>query len=197
MALLAIQFQPMPCADQAGGARDRDDGVHLVRVGRRPLESLHASERTARDSPEPPDSKFVQARAGSTDEVPHGDDRKVGSVGVAGVRVRAQRARGAAAAAQQAQADHMEATGVERLAGTDHGIPPAESLTPGAVPGAEPVHRRFVSGPPSCRVRIGRERGADQDGVSAVRVGFSPRFAGDFQTGKDCNRFREERARAE
>ena len=60
--------------------------------------------------------------------VANGDDGKVEAPGHAGGRVRGSRAGGAHAAPDHVRADHEIALGVDRPAGTDHGLPPSRLL---------------------------------------------------------------------
>ena len=73
----------------------------------------------------PSTSRNARSRA---HHVGDGDHREVDAVRPAGRRVDRRRSGGAAAPAEQVGRDHEVAIGVERLAGADHAVPPAEAL---------------------------------------------------------------------
>ena len=154
-------------------ARDGNDRVDLIAVLHGPLERLHAAERAAGDGGQPRDPELIQERALGPHHVRDRDDWKVGPVGPARCRVRRRRSRCAAAASQEIRADDEESVGVERLAGADHAVPPAQAaaaaavalLGAEAVPGALRGRRRREAG----GVGVSAQRVADQDDVVARR----------------------------
>ena len=154
-------------------ARDRHDSVDLVGVEDRPLERLHASERAAGHRREPLDPELVQERALGPHHVGDGDHGEVGAVRPARRRVERRRPRGPAAAAEQVRGDDEVPVGVERLAGADHPVPPAERLTGRAVAvvGPEAVAGALLRGlgREAGGVRVAAERVADEDHVVALR----------------------------
>jgi hypothetical protein len=129
----------------------------------------HAAERATGDGREPLDPEHIEKRALGAHHVGDGDHREVGAVGPAGSRIHRSWPGAAAAASEQVSGDDVVAIGVERLARTDHPVPPAESL-PGlavTVIGAE-----TVSGAARCRVageaggmRVAAEGMADEDHI--------------------------------
>ena len=162
------------------GARDGDDRVHLIGVPHGPLERLHPAQRPSGHRVQPCDPQLVEERPLCPHHVRDGDDRKVRPVGTPRGRVRGRGSRGAATAAEQVGTHHEEAVGVERLARTDHPVPPAEAAALAAVAlfGAEAVSggRRCRSGREAGRVRVAAQGVAYEDDVVAARperpVGF-------------------------
>ena len=169
MALRAIAFQATPCGWSACVLAIGMIASTLIAVLHGPLERLHAAERAAGDGGQPRDPELIQERALGPHHVGDRDDRKVGPVGPARCRVRGRRSRRAAAASEQIRADDEEPVGVERLAGADHAVPPAQAPAAAgvalvgaeAVPGALRGRRRREAG----RVGVAAQRVADQNDV--------------------------------
>ena len=165
------------------GAGDRDDRVDLIGVEDRPLERLHAAERSARNGREPLDAELVEERALRPHHVGDGDDGEVRPVRLAGRRVDGRRPGRPAAPSEQVRGDDEVAVGVERLAGADHAVPPAEPLAAGTVTvfGAEAVAgallgRRLRE---ARGVRVAAQRVTDEDHVVACRRERPVRLVGD------------------
>ena len=105
-----------------------------------------------------------QERALGPHHVRDGDHREVRPVRPPGRRVDRGRPGGPAAAAEQVRGDDEVAVGVERLAGADHPVPPAEPL-------AGRRRRESSAANPSRVLSGGRRRGeAGRVGVAAERV---------------------------
>ena len=153
-------------------AGDRHDGVDLVGEHDRPLERLHPTERAAGHRGEPLDPQRIQERALGPDHVRDGDHREVRAVRAPRRGVERGRSRRPAAAAEQVRGDDEVAVRVERLARTDHPVPPAEPLSRLAVAvlRAEPIAgargRRRLLGEAG-GMGVAAERVADQDRVVA------------------------------
>ena len=117
----------------------------------------------------------------------YGHHREIGTVGLAGGRVGAQRAAAAGAAAQVVEPDHEKAVGIHRFIGADHVVPPAGVF----------VVRMMAAGHV---VRAGQGV-ANQDGVGLIGIECAVGFSNQIKTGQrvavlqgkglfECNRLR-------
>ena len=173
IASRAIAFHATPWGCSACVLAIATIGVDLVRVQDRPLERLHPAERAAGHGGEPLDPELVEERALGPHHVGDRDHREVGAVRPARRGVDRRRPGRPAAAAEQVRGDDEVAVGVERLAGADHPVPPAEALARVAVAivGAEAVAAAAPAASVGVAggVRVAAERVADEDRVVAPR----------------------------
>ena len=149
-----------------GGARDRQRGEDAPRIARRPLQHLHAAHRAADDGKQRVDAEMIEQHRLRAHHVADGDDGKVEAPGLAGRRIGRGRPGGAHAAADDVGADDEITVGVDRLAGPDHGLPPARLAGDRMV-----VDHVLVAG----------QRMADQDGVAALGIQRAVGLVGDLQ----------------
>ncbi len=150
-------------ARRAGGRHRRE---HALRIGRRPLQHLHAAHRAADHAQQCLDLQPIEQHSLRTHHVGDSDDGKIQPPRLAGGRIGRGRAGRAHAAADHVRADDEVLFGIERPAGTDHDFPPA--------------------GFAGQRMRIGdvlieRQRVADQDHVGAIGVQFAIGLIGDLE----------------
>ena len=124
------------------------------RIARRPLQHLHAAHRAAGDREQRVDAEMVEQHRLRAHHVADGDDRKIEAPRLAGLRIGRGRPGRAHAAADHVRADDEIALGVDRLAGADHGLPPARLAG----------DRMHVGD-----MLVAGQRVADQDGVAALR----------------------------
>ena len=138
-------------------------------ITHRPFERLHAAHRAARHAQQPRDAERIDQHLLQPHHVANGDHRKRQRIRPAGGGIDRGRPGGSLAAAQHVGADDEIAVGVERLARTDHVVPPARLA--GLVADAG-------------RVRIARESVRDQDGVRAVGIQMAVGLVRDLNRGK-------------
>ena len=148
-------------AQAIGSAQNTRSGIAL-----RPLQHLHAAHRSAGDGEQRVDAEMVEQHRLRAHHVADGDDRKFETVGLAGLRIDRGRPGRAHAAADHVGADDEIALGVDRLAGTDHGFPPA------VLPGHR-MHARDML--------VAGQRMADQDGVAALGIEPAIGLVGDLE----------------
>ena len=139
---------------------------HALRIARGPLQHLHAAHRAAGDREQRVDAEMVEQHRLRAHHVADGDDGKFEAPGLAGPGIGRGRAGRAHAAAEHVRADDEIAVGVDRLAGADHGLPPA-----GLAGDRMHVGDMLVAG----------ERVADQDGVAALGVERAVGLVGDLE----------------
>ena len=150
----------------AGGAGNRQRREHAGRIARRPLQHLHAAHRSARHREQRFDAEMIEQHGLRAHHVADGDDGKFQAPRLAGRRVNRGRAGGAHAGAHHVRADHEIALGVDRLAGTDHGFPPARFLGD-----------RMQAG----HVLVAGERVAHQHGIGALGIERAVGLVGDLE----------------
>ncbi len=138
------------------GRRGDDQGMaDAIGIGQRPLQRLHAAQAAAHHRRPGVDAEVVGEPRLRVDPVFDGDHREIRAPGLAGGGVGAGRAGGPVAAAEVVQADDEEAVGIERPAGADDVVPPAD------------VGRGFAGlvGAAAGDVVMAGQRMADEDGV--------------------------------
>ena len=87
------------------GNRDNRGPLHPIGLMDRPIQGLHAPDRTAQDQPEPPNAKRIQQLCLSPDVIPDRNQGKIRSVDEPGLRVHRARPGRAVAGPQQVDAD--------------------------------------------------------------------------------------------
>jgi hypothetical protein len=107
--------------------RGNDQGMaYPLRIRQRPLQRLHAAQRTAHGRRPGVDAEMVGEACVGVHPVFDRDHGKVRAPRLAGGRIGAARTRGAMATAEVVYADDEESVRVERSSGTDDVVPPAE-----------------------------------------------------------------------
>ena len=147
-------------------ARHRQRREHPLRIGRGPLQRLHAAHRAADHAEQRVDAEPVDQHGLRAHHVGNGDDRKIQPPQFAGGGIGRGRPGRAHAAADHVRADDEIAVGIERAAGTDHGFPPARLAG----------HRMDVGD-----MLIAGQRMADQDGVGALGIELAIGLIGDLE----------------
>ena len=99
--------------------------AHALRIGNRPLQSLHAAQAAADNRRPLFDAEIVGKRGLGFYPVLHRNYRKIRAVFPARFRIDRQRPAAAVAAAQIVQTDHEKTFRINRFAGSDHIVPPA------------------------------------------------------------------------
>ena len=84
IALRAIAFHASALRLDGVRAGDRHDRIDLIGIQDRPLERLHAAERSAGHRGKPLDAELVEKCALRAHHVGDGDDRKIRPVWLAG-----------------------------------------------------------------------------------------------------------------
>ena len=133
---------------------------------RRPRERLHATEASAHHRRPPLDAQPIGKARLRVDPILDGNERKFRAVRLSSRRVDRLRTGRAEATPQVVDADDEKPIGVERLARTDHVVPPADvARLVGVIAGD--VMRRV-------------ERVGDEHGVAALAVQRTVRFVGEL-----------------
>ena len=146
--------------------RNRQRRKHTLRVACRPLQHLHATHRSAGHREQRLDAKLVEQHGLRAHHVANGDDRKIQAPRLAGLRIGRRGATGAETGADHVRANHEKPFGVDWLARTDHGLPPARLARDGI--GAR-------------HMLIAGQRVADQYRVAALGVERAVGLVGDLE----------------
>jgi hypothetical protein len=153
-------------ARQARRGGQCDGASHALREACGPGQYLVASDRAADDRQQLFDAEMIQQSALHLNHVANGDGWKIAAVRPSGRRVEAAGSRRAATPAEEVRADHEVLVGIDRLAGTDHDVPPA----------------RIILGVVSGHVGVAAEGMAEEDGVVLRGAERAVGFVGDRHT---------------
>ena len=152
-----------------GGGGDRQGAIDALGIARRPLQDLHSAHRAAGDAKQHVDAEVVDEHRLGPNHVGDGDQRQVESIGGAGRRIGRGRPGGSHAAADDIGADDEETERVDRLARTDHRLPPAVLAG----------HRVLIGD-----VLVAGQRVADEDRIGFGAVEHAVGLIGDAQRSK-------------
>ena len=117
----------------------------LVGIVERPLQYLHATERSTNGSQDVGDPEVSQKCTLYLDEIRDREERKLESVRRAGRGVDARWPRRSLTASQEVRADNEEAIGVDRFARADQRVPPARVRGIAVVAGRVGVTRQGMA----------------------------------------------------
>ena len=112
------------CGD-SGGTCNRDSGLHILGIARRPAQGLMGPERTADHRAESSDAEQVDEAFLYVDHVLDGDEGEIAAVREVGCRVDGGRACRSPAPSEDVRADHEQTIGIDCLPGPDEAVPPA------------------------------------------------------------------------
>ena len=155
---------------EPGARADHEPGAELVGVVERPLQHLHAADRAADRRERPLDAQVLQQPPVHRDEVAHGAEREAQAVRLAAGRV--DRATGPVVPWQPPS----------RFAQTTNSRSVSSGL-PGPIRLSHQPRRvgvAVVAG----RVRVARQRVADEDAVGRARVELAVGLVGDLDGGQ-------------
>ena len=155
----------------APGCGNGNHRTYALREAHRPFQGLHASHGPAGHAKQPFNTERINQFLLQTHHIANGDDREPEPVRAARGSVDGTRPRGALTAPQNVGADDEKTIGVERLARTNHALPPA---------GLAPFDAR------STGMRIAGKCVRDEHCVGAVRIERAPRFPRDLNRSQGC-----------
>jgi hypothetical protein len=127
-----------------------------------PLHRLHCAEAAADDCGPTVDAQYVRKLRLRSDPIAHGDHRKIGTINAARFGIDRPGTGAAVAATDIVEAHDEKSIRVDRLAGSNAGIPPTGSL----------VGRTVETG----SVMMARQRVADEHGIRPRGIQFPVRF---------------------
>ena len=114
---------------EIGRTGDHHSMTHARRILQCPAQGLHASQTAAHHSGQRFNTQCIEQLGLGIDPVLHRDHWKICAINLAGVGVGLHRAGRTKARAKVVNTNDKEMIGIDRLAGADHGVPPA--LGPG------------------------------------------------------------------
>ena len=162
--------------------RDDERASDPLRIADRPVERLHAAEAPTHDGRPTRNAEPVGELCLRVDPILDGNQRKVAAPRLPGTGIDRHRTARAEATAEVVDADDVETIGVERLAGTDHVVPPADVVRILGVEAGD-VMRRV-------------QRVADEDGVAMRSIELAIGFVGELVL-RQCAAARQHQRRIE